>query len=155
MKKQRKRRFLSIILCFCLFTTLTVPVNSFAAMPDTGNIISPLENADTCKKGHYKPTGYTYQGYTSGYVSSIYDGISESLIIATLYAPQSIVAAATLGSVVFNYLEEHDTITVKYYKYKYYNSSNNNYWYHIIYVETATGTMVQLTCETYYGSASS
>lgn len=147
--------FMALMICstFCAPTVLkAAETPEWVKEGEEWFLANPLlrEGADSCKYGHTKPSGYTYQGYTSGYCTSTYAPIADTLtLISYMSGNPIVVKVASLGSFVANWLRANETITIKYFKYVY--SNGNNYWNHIIYVDQSTGHYVQISCETYYG----
>lgn len=108
------------------------------------------EGTDSCKYGHSAPSGYKYQGYTTGYAVSDYKAAAQILNIVSAFSGNNIACGiASLATIVADWLTTHNSISIKYYHYVYYNGSN--YWNHIIYVDNSTGYYYQISCETGYG----
>lgn len=152
--------FLAIIMCF----SLCIP--TFAATHETKNIppwvedgetwypangVMPLEDFGNCPKGHTGPSGYTYQGYTTGKSSGHYDGIAAILQITSYISGNKLTVGITgISSTFLGWLQNHENPNIDYFKYVYTKGSST--FFHIIYAEkiTNTGYYTYITCETFY-----
>ena len=158
---------LALVLCF----TFCVP--AFAVTPEENddlppwveegetwhpaNGIMPLEDMDGCAENHRPPSGYVYQGYTSG--NTVFEVAIETVVIYLFakYIPDfgnfvSMIDNALTVEWIKNSVENGHILS-NYDKYVY--TKGDNYYYHIIwYYRADDGLFRQITCavKTHYSN---
>ncbi|WP_312280556.1 hypothetical protein [Oscillibacter sp.] len=161
-----KRKMMSLALALVMCLTLCVP--AFAATPQeteepptwveegetwvlASDIIMPMED-DSCPQGHWRPDGFVYQGYTQGN-TQIDGAISAGIVLITSFIPgigtlTQIISLALLADGVEQTIRLNGRVPGNYIKYVYTNSQNN-IWYHIVWMDTIDGWPRYLTCTAY------
>lgn len=161
-----KKRIISLVLLCAISMTLCVP--AFAVTPtddDTlppwvkeGEIwvpadgIMPLEDFGNCPKGHTGPSGYTFQGYTTGKTHSEFDTLALVLSITSQApgVPKTLsFFLGTTAATIFWAENAIDRPEITYFKYVY-TKPGGAPFIHIIYCTSDPGFYCYLTCETYY-----
>lgn len=161
-----KKRLVCIV--FALAMLFSMCAVSFAEVVPNNNQLPPwveegetwhpangimlVEDYGNCPKGHTGPSGYTYQGYTTGVCSSNFDDFVRALSIISIFSKDPIVVAgSSLGAVIVDWLDDHENPNLHYFKYVY--TSGSYTFYHIIYTlyqPSAGFNYSYITCETYY-----
>ena len=159
------KKLMSVLLAISMCMAMCVP--AFAAEPHeeestlppwveegetwhpVGNVM-PREDFGNCPQGHVPPSGYTYQGYTTGSAVGRFDDIALIIYFGSLATGDPIaISVGGAASTLLFWLHGKQNPNLTYFKYVY-TKPGYAPFIHVSYSIDDDGFYQYLTCETYY-----